>query len=106
MLIHLLAVEATTMLDPLLSPGGLDENAAHGFAGGSKEMTAAVPALFGLRRIPARHQSQVRLVDQCGCFQCLPRLFLGQLVRSEFAQLVVHERQELSGSLEIAVLNS
>jgi hypothetical protein len=34
-------------------------------------------------------------MDQSGCLQGLPALLLSQFLRGEFAQLIVHQRQQL-----------
>jgi hypothetical protein len=44
-------------------------------------------------------------VGQGGGAECLARLLLGQLVGGEPAQLVVDQRQELAGGLEVARLD-
>src|SRR5687768_14625635 len=40
------------------------------------------------------------------CLQCLPRLLVAKLCRSQLAQLVVHQRQELFGSTRVARFDS
>src|SRR5262249_36779659 len=79
----------------LLSPGVVNEDAAHSLSRRCKEMTPAVPIL----RFIGIHQAQVSLVNQGRRFQRLPRLFLSQFLGRQFAQLIINQRQELCGSL-------
>src|SRR5262249_48627356 len=71
-----------------------------GFGGRGVEMAAAVPVL-GLLDV---HQAQVRLVDQGGGVERLARVFVGQLVRGQGAQLLVDQGQELGGRVRGALL--
>ena len=64
-------------------------------------MPAAVPA-GDLIHI---HQSEVGLVDQTGRLEGLTWFFSGKLLGCQLAQLVVDERQELLGSLRIALVD-
>src|SRR5262249_22632470 len=81
----------------LLSPRGVDQDAAHRLGRGGKEVAAVGELLIA-------HQAQVGLVDQGRRVQGLPRLFLGQLGRRQLAQLLVDQRQELRGGVRVAPL--
>ncbi len=51
------------------------------------------------------HQTQVSFKDQgCG-LKCLPRFLLRNLLRRQFAQLLVDKRQELLGGVLVALLD-
>src|SRR5262245_25968038 len=64
-------------------------------------MPPAAPVLHLLRI----HETQVGLMDQ-GCrLERLPGLLLGQLLRREAAQLIVDQRQQLIGSVRVALLD-
>ena len=86
----------------VLGSGPFDEDATHGLGRSSEEVAPALPPLDLLDV----HQAQVGLVHQGGGLQGLTRLFLGQLVRRQFAQFVVDERQELLGRVRLAALDS
>jgi hypothetical protein len=60
------------VLDGLLPPGGIDEDAAHGLGGGGEEVIAAVEALLA-------DQAQVGLVDQGGRLEGVSGRLLRQL---------------------------
>jgi len=64
-------------------------------------MTLAIP----LRRLLGADEADICLVDQGRRLQRLAGLFLGQLVRRQLPQLLVHQRQKLLGRLRIALLN-
>ena len=65
-------------------------------------MAAMVPAL--LLTVP--NQAQIGLVNQSRGLQRLARRLVGQLVRSQAAQLVVDQRQQLASGVRIALLNT
>src|SRR5438128_8669836 len=65
-------------------------------------MAATVPALAGAA---GSDQAQVRFVDQCRGVERLPWLFMGQFRRSETAQLIVDERQQLRSGVRVALLD-
>src|SRR5262249_19041410 len=82
------------------------EDAAHGLGSGGEEVATTVPGLFaGVGRILACHQSQVSLVYQRRGLQRLTRGFVGQPLRGQPAQLIVHQWQQPIGSLGIALLD-
>ena len=94
-------LERPAVLAPLLAPRRLDQDAPHGLGRGGEEVAAAVPVLdlFDI------HQPQVRLMHQGRGLKRLPRFLLGELLRRQFAQLVVDERQELLGGLRVALFD-
>ena len=53
------------------------------------------------------HEAYLRLVDvdQGGGLERLARLLVGELLRRQLAQLLVHQRQELLGGVRVAVLD-
>ncbi len=57
---------------------------------------------MAIESLVSSDQPQVRLVDQSGSVQCLPRPLLGLPHGRELPQLVVHEREQLSGGLPVA----
>jgi hypothetical protein len=64
-------------------------------------MSPAIPVLGFL----GAHQPQLSFVHQRRCLQRLAGLFLGELLRRQFAQFVVNKQQELLGSVRVAVLD-
>jgi hypothetical protein len=95
------ALAVAAVPDAPLAPCLLDEDAAHGEPRRREEMAAAVPRLLALRA----DQAQVRLMDQCGCFQCLAGPLRRQPCRGELAQLIVDQRQKLPCGRGIARLD-
>src|SRR5436190_1670371 len=85
----------------LLVPRVIDKNPPHGFGGSGKEMAAAVPQILS----QWVEQTQVGFVNQRRRFERLPRFFLGQLLRSQFAKLIVNERKEVFRGMGIALGN-
>jgi hypothetical protein len=50
-------------------------------------------------------QPEVCLIYQgCG-LECPPRVLMGHFLRRQFAQFVVHQRQELAGSASVSLLD-
>src|SRR5439155_20055620 len=89
----------STVPDRAFAAGVLDEDAAHGFGRRSKEMSAAIPLWMIFS-----DQSQPRFMNQRGRLEGLVWPLLRHLRRSELAQLIVHERQQLIRSLRVALL--
>ena len=63
------------------------------------------PRPFQSVRLLAADQPEVRLVDQGGGLERLPRLLVGQPGGGEPAQLVVDEREQVGGGLRVAGLD-
>src|SRR5262249_29584942 len=78
-----------------------DEDAAHGLGSSGEEVTPAVP----VARLATADEPEVGLVDEGGWLKRLARLLVREALRSELAQLVVDEWQQLGGGLGIAGLN-
>ena len=74
------------------------QNPPHRLRRRRKEVPPTIP-LLGLLHI---HQPQIGLVHQRGRLQRLPRLLVSQLGGGQFAQFVVHQRQQLLGSGRVA----
>ena len=81
--------------------GEFDQDASHRLCGGREEVPAAVPVLF----LVFADQPQVRLVDQGGGLERLPRRFPGKLLCGQFAQFVVDQGQELAGGVRVALID-
>ena len=64
-------------------------------------MVSALPGALGI----ADDEAEVGLVDEGGGLEGLPRRLLGQAVGGELAQLVVDQRQQLLGSVRVALLD-
>ncbi len=86
-------------LTPMSAAGVFDQNPAHGFGRGRKEMPAAIPGPVGL----AADQSQIGFVDERGGLERLPRRLSRQPLCSEPPQLVVDERQQLASGAGLAL---
>jgi len=54
---------------------------------------------------PARQQAQVSLVNERRGVEGLSRLLLGELLRRQFAELVIDERQQLTGGVRITLFD-
>src|SRR5438132_5682262 len=92
------------MLGPALAASIVDQNPTHRLCGGSEEVAAAVPGM-PLLTLRALNESNVGFVDQRRRLERLARLFLGQLLRRQLAQLIVDERQELLSAVGVALLD-
>jgi hypothetical protein len=88
-------------LEPSLVAGAVKDDPAHGLGRGGKEMPAAVPML----NLACIHQANVRVMDERSGLERLAWFLLSQLSRRQFAQLVVHKRQELLGRERITLLD-
>jgi hypothetical protein len=84
-------------------PGVIDEDSPHGFGGGAKEMTTAVPGGLSLFRA---EQAEPGLVDQGGRLQCLSGPIVGHLCGRQSAQLLVQQRQQVLRRLGLTPLNT
>jgi len=97
--VQILPSPAPAALDPALAARAPDQDPAHRLGGGGEEMSSV-----GEVRIP--DQPQIRVVDQGGGVERLPRLLAGQLRRGQPAQLVVDQRQQLLRGVRVALLDS
>ena len=84
----------------LFAACGIDEDAAHRFGRGGKEVSPAGPRV--VRR--ATDEPDVGLVDEGGRLERLAGLLDGQSLRRQFPQFVVDEREELLGGVGVAPL--
>src|SRR5262249_32325997 len=82
-------------------PAGGAEEGGEGVGGRGEEVPPAVPVLL----VPTADEPEIGLVDQGGGLQRLPGRLLGQPLRGQFPQFVVDERQQLLGSVRVAVLD-
>ena len=94
------ALEFAAVLDAMLAPRLLDENAPHRLGGGRKEMPAALP------RCVVAKESQVGLVHQRGGLQGLTRTLTCHARLRETAKLAVDERQQLRRGVGVARLGT
>src|SRR5262245_14457475 len=69
--------------------------------GGGEEVPPALPRIW----FTDVHKSEVGLMDQGSGLEGLAGLLLGQLLSSQFAQLIIDQRQELVGRLRVTLLN-
>jgi hypothetical protein len=101
------ALPVAAVPGPALAPGIVNEDAAHGLGSGREEVPPAVPArlVTGGLTCPGRHQPEVRFMHESRGLERLPRFLMGQPLRRQLAQLVVNKRQELLGSVGVALLN-
>ena len=82
------------------APRVVNQDAAHGFSRGGEKMGAILP---GGLLVPA--EAKPRLVNQRGGLKRLARSFAGHLLRGEFAQFVIDQRQQPVGRPGIARLD-
>ena len=90
------AVLATAVAESALPAGVVDENASHRLGCGGKEMTA----VFKLR-VFVSDQPQPGFVNQGRGLERVSRRFIAHLARREPAQLLVNQRQQLTGAFTI-----
>src|SRR5262249_945711 len=90
-----------TMLVPLLAPGMLHQDAAHGLGTGGEEMAAMVP----LVAVGGADEPEVGFVNESGRLQGVAGRLVGQAGRGKAAELVLAPRQQLRGSVGIALFN-
>lgn len=96
------AFHLTAALLAAFSSRAFDKNATHGFGGGGKEMSAAVPLLW----LVVANEPKISFMHERGCLQRLPRFFKNESLGGQLAQLVVHERQKLFGCRGVASFDS
>jgi len=85
---------AAGSLEPIAIAGVVDQDPPHGLGSGGEEVSAAVELLVA-------DQPQVRLVDECGGVEGVIGGFGGHAGGGEPPQLVVHEREQVSGGTTI-----
>ena len=100
-MIHVEPLPSAAVFAAFLAPCFVDENAPHGLGGSKEEMAPAIPRLFGI----VADETQIGFVDQGGGVEGLSRFFVGEFLGGEFAQLVVDQRQQLIGGVQIALLD-
>jgi hypothetical protein len=83
------------------SAGLFDEDAAHRLGGRGKEMSAAIPRLFGI----GADQTKIGFVDQRRRLERLPWLLVRQPVSGELPQLVVNQGQQFLGGVRVALFD-
>jgi hypothetical protein len=91
--------QAASVSNRFLPSSLIDQDAPHGFRGGGEEVAAVVPA----SSVGRPDQPQISLVDEGGCVQSVARRLVGHPDGRQFAQLLVHQRQQFPGSLGVAV---
>ena len=64
-----------------------------------------MPATIPLNRFVVLGKSQIRLMHKGGCLKRLARLLLRHSLHGQLAQLVIHQRQQLSGCVRIAFVD-
>jgi len=87
------------MANSALATGAVNENAAHRFRRGGKEMGATLPLLIFIAGEP-----QPRFVNEGGGLQGLASRFVGHLVRGQAPQGIIHQGQQFIGGFRIALL--
>src|SRR5262249_10328579 len=95
------ALASAAMAAAAFAPRPLDADAPERFSRSSKEVAATLPGL----RFVFIHEPKVGLVHQSSSIERLARLFTGQPLPGELAQLVINQRQELLGGLGVPLLD-
>lgn len=85
----------------VFASGMINEDAAHGFGGGGKEVRAILP-----RGLVVPAESQPGFVNQGGGLQGLAGRFTRHFLRGELAQFLIDQRQELVGGVGIALIHA
>ena len=78
----------------------IEQDPPHRFSRGGEEVPAAVP----VPDVLSVHQAEVRLVDQRRRLQRLPRLFMGQPLSRQLAQLFVDEWEQFGRGFAVTGL--
>jgi hypothetical protein len=79
------------VLDPSLAAGVLDQNPPHCFRRRGEEMPSVVP----LWSLLDADQPQIGLMHQGGRLQSLAGVLAGHTDRRQFAEFLIHQRQQL-----------
>src|SRR5437867_6696176 len=85
----------------LLASRILNQDAPHRLGSGAEKMSPAVPC-----EILGPDESKPGLMNERSRLKGLVRTLLRHLLRGEFAQFIVHERQQFIGGLGIALLGA
>src|SRR5262245_10022765 len=96
--IQLHTLKSSTVFDSGFSASILYQDAPHCLGGGREKVSAIVKLLF-VRRA---NQSRIGFVNQGGGIERMSRFLACHLLRREFSQFVIHERQKLIGGMRIA----
>src|ERR1022692_1595251 len=96
--IHSLQPAAVTAGE--FAAGVVNEEMAHGLAGGGEEMGAIFEG-----RIVASDEAQPDLMHQGGGLERVTRRAVRHLIRRELAQFSINQRQQLIGGLRVAALD-
>ncbi len=99
-LIQVNSITVAAMFDSAFTTGAIDQDSPHRLGGRGKKVPATVPMLGA---VPT-DQPQISFVDQRGRLERLSGLFFCHPLRGKAAQFAVDERQELLGSLRIALV--
>src|SRR5437868_7026899 len=86
------------MLLAQLLAGSINENSAHRFRGGCKEVPSTVEVL-------SLDKAKVRFMDQCGRVEGVPRMLRRHFRCSDFLQFVIDERKQFIRRSAVAVLS-
>ncbi len=92
---------ATAVALKVFAPGVINQNAAHRFGGGGKEVRAILPVRLGIAAQP-----QPGFVDERGGLQGLPRPFARHFRGGELPQFLVHKRQNFFRRARIALMGA
>jgi hypothetical protein len=83
-------MSSPTSLETLFSASIFDKDPPDCNRSGTEEMALVLPH----RRLLSCGQSQERLVNECGWLESLAGTFVGELIGSKFAQLIVNQWQK------------
>ena len=96
--IERLAAPAAAALEPLAVTGAIEQDPPHRLGRGGEEVAATVPRLTRIRP----DETQVGLVNQRRRLERLTWILVRQSPRGQASQLVVNQRQQVTGSLLFA----
>jgi hypothetical protein len=96
--VEVVAGEVAAAFPPVLAAGGFDQDAAHRLGGGGEEMSAAVPT----PGVAPSDQPKVCLMNEGGGLERVVGRLAGHSRGGELAQLVVDEREQVSGGPAIS----
>ena len=84
--VQVLSLTSSSMFDPGLPASILDQNPSHGL-GRSREKVSPI------RKTRCTDEAKIGFVNKAGRIQCLPRLFVCELLRSKALEFLIDERQ-------------